>query len=330
MKKELVSIVIPAYNAQKYMGRCLDSLVGQEYKNIEIIVVNDGSRDQTEEICQNYAKRDERVKLITIENGGVSNARNVGIQSAKGTYVMFVDSDDYVESDYVCRHLQAIQDMDADWAVSGFFTHYENTRDVGRIPGEYAGVYEAEAFGETFLWLYRRYFINSVWNKIYVRKLIKNGFDTELSLGEDLVFNLNYMETMQRAVVMEDCLYHYMCDEQKDSLTQKVNLKNIETEMANYERILHECQKWRITEICELEKMHQQNIISMIFGMGKKKLTKEEQEEILNAVMGNECTMKCMKELKAEVFTAEIIRKNLLKHRIGGIRRMVRLAGLLG
>ena len=94
MNDKLVSVIIPAYNAEKYIGACLDSVISQTYKNIEIVVVNDGSSDRTKEIIENYAEKDKRIKLISTENGGVSRARNIGIDNSKGEFFTFVDADD--------------------------------------------------------------------------------------------------------------------------------------------------------------------------------------------------------------------------------------------
>ena len=97
MDEKLVSVIIPAYNIEDYIGRCLDSIISQTYKNLEIIVVDDGSRDRTGEILDNYAKKDRRIKVIHKENGGVSSARNKGIEVAEGDYIGFIDGDDLIE-----------------------------------------------------------------------------------------------------------------------------------------------------------------------------------------------------------------------------------------
>ena len=101
MDNELISIVIPIYNVEKYIEKCLDSVIKQTYKNIEIILVDDGSPDNCGKICDSYANNDKRIQVIHKENGGLSDARNVGIERANGKYITFVDSDDYIELDYI-------------------------------------------------------------------------------------------------------------------------------------------------------------------------------------------------------------------------------------
>ena len=99
-----ISIVVPVYNGEKYISKCLDSLINQLYKNIEIIIINDGSSDNTEKICNKYKEIDSRIKLISVDNGGVSRARNIGIENATGQFLMFCDSDDYASKDW-CKLL---------------------------------------------------------------------------------------------------------------------------------------------------------------------------------------------------------------------------------
>ncbi len=112
--KELISVVIPAYNVGKYIDKCIDTVLTQTYSNIEIILVDDGATDDTAEICDNYAKKDNRVKVIHKKNGGLSDARNAGIDAAKGKYITFIDSDDYIADDYVEFLYKLLIGKDAD------------------------------------------------------------------------------------------------------------------------------------------------------------------------------------------------------------------------
>ena len=99
--EELISVVVPVYNVEKYIDKCINSIINQTYKNLEIILVDDGSPDNCGNICDEYAKKDNRIIVIHKENGGVSSARNIGIKNAKGKWITFVDSDDWIENDYV-------------------------------------------------------------------------------------------------------------------------------------------------------------------------------------------------------------------------------------
>ena len=100
-KQDLISVIVPVYNVENYLKRCLDSIINQTYQNIEIILIDDGSTDNSGNLCEDYKKIDNRIKVVHKTNGGLSDARNTGIKKAKGKYITFVDSDDYVEYDYV-------------------------------------------------------------------------------------------------------------------------------------------------------------------------------------------------------------------------------------
>jgi glycosyltransferase involved in cell wall biosynthesis len=120
MTNPKISIIVPLYNTERYLQRCFDSLVNQTLKEIEIILVNDGSTDNSSKICDEYAKRDRRIKVIHKENGGVSSARNTGMELASGEFLAFVDSDDYVTKEYIGRMLEYYKIYpDADIVIFG-------------------------------------------------------------------------------------------------------------------------------------------------------------------------------------------------------------------
>lgn len=113
-KDELISVVVPIYNVEKYIEKCIDSIINQTYTNLEIILVDDGSPDKCGKICDEYAKRDKRIKVIHKENGGVSSARNIGLDNLNGEYVTFIDADDYISNNYCEELLNALKTENAD------------------------------------------------------------------------------------------------------------------------------------------------------------------------------------------------------------------------
>ena len=117
---EKITVIVPVYNVENYLNKCLDSLINQTYKNLEIIVINDGSTDNSGIICQEYAQKDNRIIYVEKENGGQSEARNMGLDRMTGSYVTFVDSDDWVESDYVETLYQKITEYQTDIAVGNY------------------------------------------------------------------------------------------------------------------------------------------------------------------------------------------------------------------
>ena len=215
----MISIVVPVYKSEKTLPGCLDSLLAQTYKNIEVICVVDGSPDSCGDICDAYAAKDVRVKSIKRENGGVSSARNRGIDEAKGDYLLFVDSDDTVEADYCEKMWNAHKETGADLVICGFH-HWYVGRDVVKVPSN-PGVYEiGEGFGKDFLTLYQEGFLNMPWNKLF-KKDLAGRFDTSLSLGEDLLFNMSYLEQCERIAVISDALINYIQEENGNTLSSK-------------------------------------------------------------------------------------------------------------
>ena len=120
MTKPLVSIILPVYNAQNHIARCLDSICAQTWQNLEIIVLNDGSKDQSLPVCQEYRSRDQRILLVDKANSGVSDTRNLGLKLASGEYVQFVDSDDYIDPDFTQNLVTAAQEHHADLVIAPY------------------------------------------------------------------------------------------------------------------------------------------------------------------------------------------------------------------
>lgn len=225
----MISIVVPVYKSEKTLAGCLDSLLAQTYADIEVICVIDGSPDSCGDICDGYAVKDARVKSIKRENGGVSSARNRGIDEAAGDYIMFVDSDDTVAPDYCEKMWNAHVKTGADLVICGFH-HWYVGRDVPKVPSN-PGVHEIKAeksgtdtfctgFAENFLKLYQEGFLNMPWNKLF-KKELTGRFDTSLSLGEDLLFNMDYLEKCQRIAVIPDALINYIQEEKGNTLSTK-------------------------------------------------------------------------------------------------------------
>ena len=121
MNKDLISIIVPVYNAEKYLAKCLESLISQTYKNIEIILIDDGSKDESEKICQTYCAKDARIIVKKQKNAGASSARNRGVDLAKGKYILFVDADDYVSDDYIEYLYRLIKSHHTDIGICSSF-----------------------------------------------------------------------------------------------------------------------------------------------------------------------------------------------------------------
>ena len=185
-----VSIIVPVYNSEKYIDRCLEGIYNQTYKNIESLCIDDGSTDNSNQICQHYVKWDNRFRLITLSNHGVSYVRNIGLERSTGDFVMFCESDDYVSEKWVEIMAEAMGHHQESWIVSGF-ERMENNK-INRLPflGKEDIVYmDMEEYYQVFSSGCSLY----VWNKIYLKSRIDQldiKFNTTLGNGEDIEFNV--------------------------------------------------------------------------------------------------------------------------------------------
>lgn len=214
----MYSVVIPVYQAKDTLTRCVQSWLSQTERNLELILVDDGSSDGSEKLCDELQKKDVRIRTVHQKNTGVSAARNAGIEAAAGDFLLFTDSDDYVAADYLEKMARLQKETDSDLVLCGFHHLYEGA-DILKLPKEIKGT-ELLAFSEEFLSLYEKSFLNMPWNKLYKKKLV-GRFDTSLSLGEDLLFNLDYLRRCQRIAVLSEALCYYIQEEQKVTLSSK-------------------------------------------------------------------------------------------------------------
>lgn len=223
MEKKFLSVVIPAYNAEKCIRNCMDALLNQTYQELEIIAIDDGSTDDTYKILKEYAENDFRVKAYTRENKGVSATRNEGIEYATGDYIFFCDADDFPESDLAERYVNALnewENTDISFICCGMYfdnLYNKNVKNKKYLLENAYGFVEGEnylisrAAAATLAWLK---LFNFVTNKCYNLKFIKEHyihFDNDTNIGEDLRFNLDYLDKCSGNIgVVNKCLYHYV------------------------------------------------------------------------------------------------------------------------
>lgn len=234
MIKSLISIIIPIYNVAQYLPKCLDSILAQTYKNLEIILVDDGSKDNSGKICDEYAKKDTRIKVIHQKNGGVAAARNTGLAIANGEWIGFLDSDDWIEQDMFEYLLNLTCKYDADIAQCGiFFEDNIYVKEIAYPEKEYFAPYGIEKFTNSDM----RFIVNSVCNKLYRADIIKNiKFDTNYPIGEDLLFNIEIMLKIKGIAFGVLRKYHYLY--YKDSASHLApTLKKIESNNKVLEKI---------------------------------------------------------------------------------------------
>lgn len=223
MENPLITVIIPVYNVEKYLQRCLDSVIAQTYQNLEIICIDDGSTDCSGEICEQYAIKDERVKVFHQENQGVSAARNKGLDMASGEYIAFVDSDDYILKDMYAKMMRALLDNGVDICVCQWqyeFTDEHRVVEKSKINSE---IYGRKSSLEFSRFLYRGAYENGVVVSM-CNKLYKSNIFSELRLtgviAEDDALNDRINAMGLTVYVMDELLYIYIYITRTQSLTR--------------------------------------------------------------------------------------------------------------
>lgn len=204
----LVSIIVPFYNAEKNIRNCINSIRNQTYKNIEIICVNDGSKDSSLNIMNNIMKEDSRIKLINKINGGVSSARNIGIKNSTGEYIIFVDSDDCLKENMVEILINLIKKENVDLVICNYEKKVNDKIFINNIKIN-SKKFTRKKFIKNIAKYYNAVLINPPWNKIYKKNLIATYFKENLFLGEDLIFNLDYINKAENIYYTNKVLYMY-------------------------------------------------------------------------------------------------------------------------
>ncbi|MBQ4572486.1 MAG: glycosyltransferase [Clostridia bacterium] len=269
------SVIIPVYNSEKTIKRCIDSIASQERTDVEIIVINDGSTDMTESICNKMQNKYSNIVYIYKENGGVSSARNLGLSAAKGKYVMFIDSDDYVDGK--CFEIfDSYTQSDADYYQFVFSIEANGTvKKVISWPERYVNTEsEREAFIVESV-VTRS--INSCWAKLYRREIIeKTGlrFYEELSMGEDLTFVFTFLLSADKIERIDSRIY-FADVTNKESLSRRYREKLPEQKILVYEKMLNALEKSNIKGESvknSLAWLHYRNAYSVVNDLTKSNL----------------------------------------------------------
>lgn len=258
MTNPLVSIIVPVYNAQKGLSRCLESICSQTYQELEIIVLNDGSTDDSLAICEQFRAKDPRLVVVDKENEGVSRTRNAGLALAQGDYIQFADSDDVLDPDYTQNLVQAALEHSADLVIAPYWMvipsnssktgHALETlqeslgiepeapktevHKYGFLP---QGVYSREDYARRLMQQPASFYYGVLWNKLYRREIIMAHnirCDEEFTWSEDMLFNLSYIRYAESFYAIRTPLYYY-ARHRKHSLSASVNPAQVVTTKAS-------------------------------------------------------------------------------------------------
>lgn len=248
----LISVIVPVYNVEKYIDKCMESIRNQTYQNLEIILVDDESPDNCPQICDNYAKKDNRIKVIHKKNAGLGFARNSGLDVATGEFVAFVDSDDYLDLNRFKNMIDLIKQSNADVCLEGMCR--EGNGKVEILSNVFAGTcFEGEEIINTLLPALigadqtdKHYVGVSVCRGLYKRSLIENNkvrFESErLWASEDMIFNLSLYKYVNKAIMSGDSGYYYRLND--GSLTHTADKNKFEKYDQLYNRVVEESKEF--------------------------------------------------------------------------------------
>ncbi len=218
-----VSIVVPIYNVEKYLDKCINSVVNQTYKNIEILLIDDGSTDNSGKIAEKWTKKDDRITVYHKANGGLSDARNYGIKKANGNYICFIDSDDWVENNYIERLLLKICENDCDISICNPIYDFEDSISKVKQKKNSKNNYIMNS-EEAILQLNNfRYFDMSAWCKLYKIELFNNIKFPKGKYCEDFYIMYKLFDKANKIIYFNEYLYHYI--QRKGSITNSKNLR---------------------------------------------------------------------------------------------------------
>lgn len=210
-KSDLISVIVPVYNMEQYLERCINSIKKQSYSNLEIILVDDGSTDHSADMCDTYAQEDQRIKVIHKVNGGLSDARNAGLAIATGTYIGYVDSDDWIEPQMYQKMYEACIENEAQVAVCRYAKVYSD--ETIRGGNHKTTVFERDSILKVYLSDNSDYIVyNSVWSKLFAREIIVGEIFPVGKNSEDIMYTTRAFCKVTKAVYVDECLYNYVLD----------------------------------------------------------------------------------------------------------------------
>lgn len=241
----LISIIVPIYNREKFLNQCISSIINQTYKKLEIILVDDGSSDSSLEICKKYAATDDRVKVISQENGGVSKARNKGLEVATGEYIQFVDSDDFLDVETLDYYVNLLdKDSKLDLVICGFKNLDKNLKLIKFEKTDFEITCKTD-FLNNFHYLLERNLLRSPVNKLYKSNIIKENnlqFRLDAAIAEDALFNLEYYQYIENIVVTTNAFYNVV-DHSDSRLTTSYHPNLFEIQKSYFSKLQEYLQK---------------------------------------------------------------------------------------
>lgn len=286
MQNPMISIIVPCFNNERYIEKCLKSIVDQSYKDFEVIIINDGSTDNSKTIIEKLIKKRQNFHLLNQKNMGVSTARNKGLEFAKGKYVCFVDADDYIEKDYLKLLLSSLEKTQSELCLCSVIHEDLNGNIIFVDKLKKCVLSNMETANlKNLIWGY-------ACNKLYKMEIIRKNnivFEKDIKFAEDELFYLTYLFTIKQVCMIDDCLYHYV--RQRKSATKDTTNMSVQINRFDSRR--------RIIELLSKNKVNQyvinKHIIAcidtcllvMAYKFKDQKLSKEQKSIYLRYIKDN-------------------------------------------
>lgn len=242
----MVSIIVPIYNGEKYLQQCIESILAQSMKDFELLLINDGSTDTSLDICMEYRLKDERIKVIDNENQGVSKARNIGIDMAKGDFIAFVDCDDILSPNYLLYLCQGMTLDDVDMTICGYLSFHENDEwKIEEITGDYrfSSYSSQQAIKNVFYDEKYKELQGYVWNRLFKREIVYNyniRFCEKMKYSEDKLFIIQYLSKASKILEIDNILYYYrICGDSATGKTMYLNYEKLDKCFCDESYLVH-------------------------------------------------------------------------------------------
>lgn len=316
-----ISIVVPVYNSEKTIKKCLNSIINQTFLDMDILIIDDGSTDGSAAICDEYVHKDCRIKVIHKGNGGVSSARNVGIDECQTRYIMFVDSDDFLD-ETICEKLyKLIISHNTGMACCGFVREFHKddafVTSVEILPGS-KGIFSLEDLRQQFGYLYEKTLASTPCCKIYDMDVINSfnlKFTTDIYLGEDMLFNLQYLRHSYTIVFLNEALYHYINNSDNNSLTHKFEKNKFDFFQIQFNETEKFCMDMGLQQsMSSVSKMYLKGCFIVIENLliWRKNCTKNKVNDYIYMVISSEVTKKAVR-IRKKRDIEYFIYQNILK-----------------
>lgn len=299
----MISIIVPIYKVEKYIRQCVESIINQTYRDIEIILVDDGSPDNCPAICDEYAAQDSRVKVIHKKNGGLIAARKSGVQASKGEYICFVDGDDWIEPDMYENIANSIEATHADCIITQFFFDYPNQPRKSEYKLNKSLYNRNDIENEIFSTMlfngqyYRFGIYPCCWTKVFKRELLEKHLmdaDDRIRMGEDIAFTYPCLMECQSISFIDKALYHYRIN--PESMTKAYDPVLQDIIYLPYEALVRKSKELKVDLSSQLPYYLLYLINFVIRNEANKNnpKTKEEKNAVLSSIINNEIAVAAM------------------------------------